>query len=293
MIDNSSSTKKNSESHLLAERVLTKISREHMTPRPRWRYVFRNRALWIAAVLALGIAALSSAAILFILANAGWRYAPATHGNTFALLLAVLPSVWLVALILFIVAGYWNIRHTARGYRYPLPLVVAMVVLFSVLSGAVLFTAGFGQEVEEGIGAYVPFYHPFLGQERSWWLDTSHGLLMGRIVTLSPDFSSFTLQTSSGVLWHINTSDLRSADITILARGGTVRVVGVPRAATSTTPFHACFVFPWEIRGSFFTPPIPLVALPPPSEIISRGERSKLCKGVRPYKPLRALEQGE
>ncbi len=286
--------KTSDESPILATRVLTEIEHKHVTPRARWTYTFRNHALWIAAVLAIVVAALSAAAMIFILANAGWRYAPATKGSIFSLLLVVLPSVWLGALILFIIAGYWNIRHTVRGYRYPLSFIVIGVALLAVLTGAVLFSAGFGQEVEEGIGKHIPFYQPFLEQERSWWLDTDRGLLTGKVIKLAPDFSSFVLRTNSGTVWYINASDLHSTDVTVLARGGIVRVVGIPEAATSTAPFHACFVFPWKVYGALSKSPPPLfVSSSSTSEIILRGTRSELCKGVRPYKSLRALEQGE
>ncbi|HQU07563.1 MAG: hypothetical protein B7X04_01280 [Parcubacteria group bacterium 21-54-25] len=294
MTHHHSSNKRTEQPPTLSTRVLAEIEREQVVPRPRWTYVAANRALWVTAVLAIAVAALAAAATIFILANAGWQYASATHGTVFALLLAVLPSVWLVALIVFALVGYWNIRHTTHGYRYPLPLVVAGVVLLALLSGAALFAAGLGQGVEEGLGRHLPFYRPFLDQERSWWLDTSQGLLVGNIISLAPDLSSFTLRTSSGKVWRIDASDLRIADFSVLARGGLVRVVGVPRSATSTVPFHACFVFPWQIYGAFPVPIPPIAAFTAStSEIISRGARSELCRGVRPYQSLRALEPNE
>lgn len=286
------SKKTNPPSTHLARRVVEEIKQTHTVPRPRWTYLFINRAWWAAALLALLVAAAAAAAVIFIFANAGWQYAPATHGSVFTLLAAIVPNIWLFALIIFALVGYWNIRHTARGYRYSPSLVAVGIILLAVLAGGTLFAAGWGQEVEEGLGRHLPFYRPFLDEEHSWWLNAHKGLLVGTVTSLAPDFSSFILRTSSGRTLTIDAHDLRLADISVLARGGTVRVVGVPYAATSTAPFHACFVFPWEIYGAPSSPSLPLAVLSSSTrEIIPSGARSSLCKGVRPYRQLRALQE--
>ena len=289
---NTSQQENHNESSGLAKRVLTKIEYEHLTPSPRWKHFLHNGIFWSAVILATIIAAFAATAAIFVFTNTGWEYATITHNSVLAFLLASLPWLWLMILAFFVFAGYWNIRHTRYGYRYRLPLVVIGLVFVVLLVGSALFAAGFGQTVEEGIGSYMPFYRPFLNEEQSWWSRADHGLLIGTITSVSPDFSSFTLRTKSGKIWFIDASDLRTHDITILARGGMVRIVGVAYTATSTRPFHACFVLPWQIYGKFPEPlNAPLAALTAStSEIISHNERSEVCRGIHPYRSLRALD---
>ncbi len=280
------------ESSSLSARVLERIAAEQVTPRPRWAYRLRNRAFWVAALGALAAAAAAMAAVFFILANVEWRYVSVRYGTPASTVMAVLPVAWLVLLLVFLSVGYWNIRHTSRGYRYPLPVVAAMAVVFTILSGAAFFSIGLGQGVEEGFGGHLPLYRPFLVREQSWWSRPEKGFLVGKVSSIAPDFSSFALTTDSGVVWQVEGSDLRAPDMAWLARGGMVRVVGVPRPATSTAPFHACFVLPWEVRGARASlPPLPLAVLSAStSERISNGERSNACKGVGPYRVFRALQ---
>ncbi len=279
----------------IVRNVLMRIDREKVIPQSRWVARFYNYLLWCMAVSGIVIAAFSAAAIFFIFANVGWQYASITHSTFLSFLLAVIPLLWIGTIIFASLVGYWYVRHTIHGYRYPLLVIVSGIIMLSLLSGAVLFSIGLGERIEEGIGHYIPFYEPFLQQQWSWWDDVDKGLLVGKVVSIAPDLSSFVLKTNKETL-HINALDLRAEDIAVLERGGIVRVVGVPlntSTASTTQTFHACFILSWKVHGlehsSFVSLPIASFAIST-SERITHTERSNLCKGVRPYTELRTLE---
>jgi hypothetical protein len=283
-----------------AKRVLERIERESLTPLPRSRFVLQNVALWVFGALSILFGAIAAAAALFALANEGWRYYVATHDNLLTFIIQTAPFLWLATLAVFILVGYEIFRRTRQGYRYPLFAIALGSIALALALGGALYAFGLGEVFEEGIGTYVPFYQPTIAAEEALWSEPQRGLLAGSVVSLAPDFSSFTLRAFDGSVWTIDGDDLRSFDEAALARGGLVRIVGVPYAATSTAtstastePFHACFVFPWEVYGAY---PSDHDALPMPflhieSERNESVERSQECKGVRPYAPLRALEE--
>ncbi len=264
----------------LKEKILARIERERLRPRPRWEFVLKNVVFWGLGALAVVFGALAVSAGVFEAANADWRFWEATHDTFWGFFLSAAPILWGVALLLFIAVGYYNIRHTKSGYRYPLSVLALGAVLTSTALGAALYASGVGRTVEEGVGSFPPFYRPILVEERAWWQDPARGALAGQVVSVSTSTSSFTLQDFAGALWRIDTDDLRAPDFAALLPGATVRVVGVP--ATTTAAFHACFVFPW---GAVATFSLPLGG----AERTSRQERSEECKGIRPYGALEVL----
>jgi hypothetical protein len=278
-----------------AARIFGRIKSEHLVPRPRWEFVFKNYFFWTLGALAVAFGALAFSATLFRIENVDWRLSVATHSSFFSFFIDAAPFVWVLTLILFVLIGYVNVRRTEHGYRYSLAVIAIGAILTSITLGSGLYAIGFGSRVDEIIGDHPPFYRPILVTERSWWLAPEKGLLGGQVVEDASDISSFMLRDFSGRVWEIDASDLRAPDLAVIARGGMVRVVGLPievaMSSATSSVFHACFVFPWETHGDFRNNPPP----PPLATIASTsGENaassSNPCKNIRPYRQLRSVD---
>lgn len=275
----------------LAERVLGRINTEHVVPRSRWSFAAENWLFWLLGVLAVALGSLASAAALFEIANAGWSFYAATHHDLLTFTLAAAPFLWLLVLALFILIGYENIRRTKRGYRYPFSIIVLGAVLTSIMLGSALFAAGFGEEVDEAIGDHPPFYRPVVVMQHAWWTRPDQGLLGGQVVGVSSSSDTFFLKAFDGTVWTVDAADLSTSSEAIVARGGVVRVEGVPDAGATST-LHACLVFAWETYGAMSAPP-PGTPFAPPSERSSPIVRSEICKGASPYGPPQGATSGE
>ena len=277
----------------LAKRVLGRIVDEHLTPRPRWEFLFKNYFFWGLGALAVVFGALAFSATLFEITNVDWRFSVVTHPDLLTFFFAVAPFFWIIALALFLLIGYANVRSTNHGYRYSLLTLALGAVLTSLVLGTVLYATGFGGEVEEVIGDHPPFYRPTLTAQHSWWLAPEKGLLGGQVVQADPSGASFVLRDFNGQMWHIDGSDLRTPDLAAIAHGGTVRVIGVPTTATSTA-FHACFVFTWETNGRLAggtSPPSFVLRIASTSERDETNTRSEICRDIRPYQQLRSIDE--
>lgn len=271
-----------------AKRVLARITDEHLAPRPRWEFLFKNYFFWGLGALAVVLGAFAFSAMFFEVANVDWNLALVTHSTFLAFFFDAAPFLWAGALIVFIFIGYLNVRWTNHGYRYPLTLIAVGAVLTSIVLGMALFAVGLGSTVEDISGA---FRRPILATEHSWWLAPDKGLLGGAVESVAPGLSSFTLRDFNGVLWQIDGSDLRARDQTAVAHGGVVRVVGVPTMATSSE-FHACFVLAWGAQaGSPHRVSPPLATIASTSEIGRPAARSEECRGIRPYQQLYAADE--
>jgi hypothetical protein len=288
---NMNDSPKKEEEHL-ARRVIDRIVDEHLTPRPRWEFLFKNYLFWGLGALAVAFGALAASATLFEVTNVDWRLSVATHPDFLTFFLAAAPFFWVIALALFIFIGYVNIRFTNHGYRYSLAVLALGAVLTSLALGCAIYATGFSGEVEEIIGDHPPFYRPIIATERSWWLAPEKGLIGGQVVQTASSSVSFVLRDFNGRVWNIDGSDLRAPDLAAVRRGGTVRIVGVPVAATSSA-FHACFVFSWEMHGGPWngSPPPPPAALASTSRESAATMFSEICKGIRPYQQLRNVDE--
>lgn len=276
----------------LASRILEKIGEDRVTVRPRWEFLFKNYVFWFLGTVAVLLGAVAFSAAIFEVENAGWQYFSATHGDFVTFFFAAAPFLWAAALLLFVALGYVNIRRTSRGYRYPLAVIALGAILTSVTLGTALYVAGYGGDIEEVIGDHPPFYRPVLAAERSWWSDPEKGLLGGVVISVAPDTASFTLKDFSGQVWTIDSTDVRGPDLVALLRGGSVRIAGVPMPPGSTSPFHACFVFPWHTFGVVPNiPGMPFFFIASTSEKILNVARSEECRSIGSYKQLHALDR--
>lgn len=281
----------------LAESVFERIEKEDKKPLPKWHFVLKNQTFWGLWVLSVLIGAAAVAGTIFGVSNAGWRYRLVTHETSFQFFIESLPIIWIISLVIFIIIGYQNFKHTKKGYKYSLTGIVIISIITSAVGGAALYAFGLGKIVDENIGQRIPFHKSAAFYQQELWVNPEEGFLAGTVIEVDTENDRMLLETFDGEEWVIRTIDLRTPDIAALSEFGEVRVVGLP---ATTTEFHACFVLPWEIAGKgpkFFgenakEKPAPPFGMSPKnfSERNFDGERSNECKGVRPYDILQALQ---
>ena len=272
----------------LSLKVLDRIEESQVTPTPKWHFLLQNNVFWGAWVVSVLIGAASIAATLFTFSNAGWALYTATHNSLLELIVEVLPYLWVLVLVAVVAIAYYNVRHTQRGYRYPLWAIIGASITASLVGGIVLHGFGLGQDIDERAGKHIPLYRPALAQQQELWNNPTRGLLAGEVSSVTDD-GNFVLTTFDDEEWTVDGEDLREHDLEAL-EGGTVRVVGLPTRAEGKV-LHACFVIPWEVHGGREHKPMPVKRIAAEvRERNIRGERSNECKGVRPYDTLQKLQ---
>jgi hypothetical protein len=283
----------------VANKVIDLIEQEHVTPRPRWQFALKERALWSAAVLALVLAAAASGVMVFSVVNSGFEWHRVTHPGLLPFILDALPLFWLAIFIAALFVAYENVRHTGKGYRYSFVLLIVGGSVIALAGGAAVYGTGLGSEVDHRLGSRIPLHKPTIEQQKALWNQPEQGLLAGEIIEISKDFSLVTIKAFDGATWRVNGEDLRIRDCQALIQSKEIRFVGLPVKRTEangeTSVFHACFAIPWEVRG--MPSPRPRQVRSDLSQILSdtkfTSERSTDCKGVRPYQFLKSLRNEE
>lgn len=275
-----------------ALKVLDRIEEERVVPRPRWQFTMKNRLFWVLGVLSVIVGSLLAAALVFALVNAGWEYREITHHGFFGFASQILPTLWIVALLGALLLAYENFRHTSRGYRVSLIVILGLCFMVVVFGGALFYFGGAGRLIEEEVGGRIPMYRPVMMQQKMMWSRPEQGLLAGQVIEYDKVQSLLRLRGFDGNTYLLTTKDLADDSLEVLTEvGESVRVMGAFAKLTdgSNVPFfRPCYVFPWEPRHS----------LPKIHGIVCTGERiiqeprSTDCKGLVPHEALQTLHFG-
>lgn len=268
----------------LAHKIMERIDDENITPVPRWRFSARNGIFWTLWVLSVLVGAVAVSAAIFSLANSGFKYYVATHSGFVSFIFDTIPYLWILLLTLFIIVALENLKHTKRGYKIPLTLLLLVSILASLFFGFLIYLLGFAPVIDKTAGS-LPFHEPVMEHQMKIWTNPEFGLLAGEITSVDPELTSFTLTTFEGEQWEILTDELRLQNKEILSLESEIRIVGVQDGENADT-FFACFIFPWTIAGMPGPPHHegnPRIDCEQGCEIFPDPPRSTKCKDVRPY----------
>ncbi|MFA5753878.1 MAG: hypothetical protein WC905_00765 [Patescibacteria group bacterium] len=169
------------------QKLLKKIKEEKIAPKPRWHFLLKNYVIWVVGGLALLVGAGAVSVLTYLMINNDLGIHRALGKTRGEFLLLTLPYFWLVFLGLFIFVIYYNIKHTKRGYRYPLWAVALVSVLASVILGEALFLLGIGEKIDSVLGRRAPFYERFMNPQLEFWSQPEEGRLVGMALQLSGD----------------------------------------------------------------------------------------------------------
>jgi hypothetical protein len=259
--------------------VLQKIKQDKVTPIARWHFVLRNSTFWTFWGLSVVLGACAVAATIFVFLNAGWGYRSITHDSSFKFILDVVPLLWIVSIGIMAAFGYYNIRHTDRGYRFSFYLVVIASIIISFIGGTVLYTIGIAGDIDN-IRKPLPFSDPIMRTQESRWNDKKRGLVLGTIKDFDTNLQTFSLVTTGGKEKVFSTLELQDHDIALIKEGEIVRVI---QWSDGQDPeiLIACAVLPRDLRSP--------IKRKKNFERNIHIERINKCKDVRPYTRYREI----
>lgn len=225
----------------LKHSILGRIDEEQIVPCPRARFMFTNGFFSFASLVSVAIGAVAVAVTIFTTLNSGWEYYEMTHTNLLTFTFNIMPYLWIVVVALTALLGYFNIRHTKRGYKYPLYIMVLGIVGSSLVGGVTLYVLKVGSSVDFMIGnAFPEQYRSAVTYQKEMWHKPEAGRLFGMIATTTEDHLEF--KDIEGNVWQVNTLALKPFDESLMIQEREVRLIGVLDAETMT--IDGCAVLP-------------------------------------------------
>ncbi len=257
----------------LKDTLLERIESDNVCPRSSWFYFSKECLMWSLWILSVLFGALAFAVTLFVVLRHQYALYEATHDNFLTFFIGALPYLWILIFALMAYVAVNNFRHTKKGYKYPLWMVLASSVVLSFAGGAALQLFGVGYSIDQALGKYMAVYISQEKQEYHLWQAPEDGRLVGRqvMLTVSPT-TTVVFEDRAGQRWRMEVAELHPEDIRILSSEKTVRVLGKVSNETSYI-FHACGVFPWMLDK-----PTPLSKMNEEKQAFARRAYDKMNK---------------
>ncbi|MBP6881019.1 MAG: hypothetical protein KBC35_00110 [Candidatus Pacebacteria bacterium] len=235
----------NEQNKPLRDSLLKRIESENVCPHSRLFFQGREMMVWSLWLLSVVVGSFAIAVTMFVVVHGQYAFYEATHENFLTFIVEALPYLWIVTFAVMVYAAVYNIRHTKRGYKYPLWMIMTSSVVLSFAGGSALQLFGFGYDLDELFGRHMMLYTSQQKFEQRLWQDPDEGRLLGvqTYTTLSPT-TTVIFKDVEGRTWTMNISELPIQDREVLGMERVVRLIG---KATSDVPrqFHVCGVFPW------------------------------------------------
>lgn len=188
----------------LSAAVLDRIEHERVSQVPRWQFLLTEYGVWILWGLSVLFGAIAFSVMLLYLLHAGFAFREATHDTAFGFFMDMLPYLWITVFILMAILAQHNLRHTKRGYRYPVWQILLCSILTSFMGGAVLHYVGLNYAVDAQAGKSIPMYTALEKMETRIWQQPEQGRLVGFFVKGASTDRAVMFTDVAGVQWILN-----------------------------------------------------------------------------------------
>ena len=230
------------------EKVLQKIKKECICPKPRWQFLLKDYFVWLVFLISLFLGSIAFCVMLHVLFTNDWDLYQYLHTSFAGHILVSIPYLWLVFLALFVSIAYYNFKYTKSGYRHETYFIVGLSIVGSLFLGTFLHTLGAGEKVENFVAESVPEYEKLTccSARKDIWVQPTHGLLAGEIVNIV-DERNFELKDFFGSAWHVQESDdTLEYEPLLIQPGESVKIIGEKQM---DFVFWAREIRPWGNKG--------------------------------------------
>jgi hypothetical protein len=162
--------------------ILDQIKEKHLKPKAKWIFILKDVSIWSLGAASLLLGAVAFSVIIFIIRNNDWNLYREFSGSMGEFVLLTMPYFWIVFLIIFVAVVNYDLKHTKKGYKYSVPLILFMSIFGSMFLGAIFYGAGFGKALDDVLGERVVFYDRLINPMLRMWDDPEKGHLAGLIV---------------------------------------------------------------------------------------------------------------
>src|SRR6056297_1803607 len=122
----------------LKNALFEKIETDNVRPHSRMFFKGRECVIWLLWLISVLVGALAVAISVFVVTHRQYALYEATHDNFLTFMVEVLPYVWIIVFGAMALFAVYNLRHTKRGYRYPVSYILASSVVLSFAIGSAL-----------------------------------------------------------------------------------------------------------------------------------------------------------
>ncbi len=205
--------------------LLNEIKTKKIIPKPKWHFLLKDYVVWAAGLVSVIVGGLAFSVIIYLLRYNDWDIYGQVSGNILGFILITLPYFWLILLIIFIFIIFYNVKHTKKGYRYSMPVIIVGSIVVSIILGGLFYGVGLGRAIDDILGERVGFYPKIFNQQIDFWSRPEEGRLTGLIVD-RPALDTLTLFDLEQREWEVKIKDIGFGETMEMPIGGAIRIMG-------------------------------------------------------------------
>jgi len=183
-------------------KILDKIKKGNIKPKPKWQFFAKNIFIWAMLILTIILGGLIAAILLFRFLNfdlPAHNIAPAPPTKQFLL---SLPYLWLVLLIVSVYFAVKEYKFTKKGHKINALILIIIIITASLVLGGAFYYFGIGEKVDDSLTNKLPPYKIISQRQEFIWNNPEKGLLTGEIV--KTEENNFELKSSDDKTWQVN-----------------------------------------------------------------------------------------
>ena len=208
----------------IAEKILDKIKKDHITPEAKWKFLLKDWVYWGSFIFTIILGAISFSLTEFSLRDSDWDIYPLLNRSFLGHLFNILPYFWIIAIFLFLVLATLNFKHTKRGYRFSPFLIVGVSIIISIILGSGLSYAGVDQILDETLSDTYPPYADMMMRRHLLWDNSTQGLLIGKVESIEDGY--ILLSDPRGNVWKIDIESARMSGLQEITPGKIIKIMG-------------------------------------------------------------------
>ncbi|PLX12038.1 MAG: hypothetical protein C0598_06785 [Marinilabiliales bacterium] len=229
-----------------SESLIDKIKAEKVKPIPKWKFSIKEKFISIIFIIALLFGGLSFSIILFAIQQLDFSLITHMTHSWLEFSLAILPFLWIILLVLFLVFAMLGIKNSKSGYKFSLSKLFLFNTSFSILIGTFFFISGGAGWLENKFAVNVASYESIQEKKEKMWNIPQEGYLAGTIKNINP--IEFELESFQGKNWIINYENANKPGFMVLENGVEIKIIG---KIISDNKFRADEIRPWGGSGRF------------------------------------------
>jgi hypothetical protein len=223
-----------------SEKLISKIKEGNVKPLPKWRFVLKNASAWTVFIVAVAFGALAFSVVLFSIQQAEFDLLEHMSHSLLEFLLALIPLIWIILLVVFLIAAIISIRNSKKGYKFSSLSLVGLCASISILLGTLFFIIGGGQWLENAFDDNVSIYESVQDRKTRLWSMPEDGYLSGTITSIAGD--AMRLEDFQGNTWTIDIKVIDVVPSVSLDKGEKIKIIG---KMISKDSFTADKIRPW------------------------------------------------
>jgi hypothetical protein len=204
------------------EDLLQQIEEKNIKPKPRWQFLLKNYVVWTAGGLSLFFGAISLSLIFYMFNLDSYER---LVGGIWEKILIIAPIFWIICSAIFVFIIFYNFKHTKKGYRYSLGMVLPAIILASAVLGGIFYALGVGKAVDKILGNGAPFYDRIMNPHIDFWSQPKEGRLTGVITSQASD-NEYILIDRDRREWKVLIDNAQQSQDAQLEVGKPARLLG-------------------------------------------------------------------